>query len=88
MIGQQAVERETTSLSSAQMRALRWRHDNQQGQTVTACSARREKSTCDSNRGISADEIEARVLNGLRDILLGNESLIDGKNWRMRLYNL
>src|SRR5262249_28593296 len=41
------------------------------------CSARREKSTCDSNRGISAHEIEARVLNGLRDILLGNESLVD-----------
>ena len=66
-----------TSLSSAQMRALRWRHDNQQGKTVTACSERREKSTCDSNRGISAHEIEARVLNGLRDILLGNESLVD-----------
>jgi site-specific DNA recombinase len=41
------------------------------------CSARREKSTCDSNRGISAHEIEGRVLNGLRDILLGNESLVD-----------
>jgi site-specific DNA recombinase len=41
------------------------------------CSARREKSTCDSNRGISAHEIEGRVLNGLRDILLGNENLVD-----------
>jgi site-specific DNA recombinase len=40
------------------------------------CSARREKGTCDANRGISADELQARVLSGLKDILLGNEALI------------
>jgi site-specific DNA recombinase len=41
------------------------------------CSARREKSTCDADRGINAHELEERVLNGLRDILLGNEALVD-----------
>ena len=41
------------------------------------CSARREKGTCDADRGISASELEERVLNGLKDILLGNEELID-----------
>jgi DNA invertase Pin-like site-specific DNA recombinase len=41
------------------------------------CSARREKSTCDADRGIEANELEQRVLNGLRGILLGNELLID-----------
>jgi site-specific DNA recombinase len=41
------------------------------------CSARREKSTCNADRGIGAPELEERVLNGLRDILLGNEWLID-----------
>jgi site-specific DNA recombinase len=41
------------------------------------CSARREKSTCNADRGIGAAELEQRVLNGLRNILLGNEQLID-----------
>jgi len=41
------------------------------------CSAHREKSTCDADRGIGAHELEERVLNGLRDILLGNETLVD-----------
>jgi site-specific DNA recombinase len=41
------------------------------------CSARREKSTCNADRGIGAAELEQRVLDGLRDILLGNERLID-----------
>jgi site-specific DNA recombinase len=41
------------------------------------CSARREKSTCKADRGIGAAELELRVLNGLRDILLGNERLIE-----------
>jgi site-specific DNA recombinase len=41
------------------------------------CSARREKSTCNADRGIGAPELEQRILNGLRDILLGNERLID-----------
>ena len=41
------------------------------------CSARREQGTCDADRGIGAKELEERVLNGLRDILLGNEALIE-----------
>jgi hypothetical protein len=41
------------------------------------CSARREKSTCDADRGVGAHELEQRVLNGLRDILLGDEALVD-----------
>ena len=41
------------------------------------CSARREHGTCDADRGIGAKELEERVLNGLKDILLGNETLID-----------
>ena len=40
------------------------------------CSARREKGTCDADRSISAGEVEDRVLDGLRDILLGNEVLV------------
>src|SRR5262249_10342035 len=41
------------------------------------CSARREKGTCKAHRGISAPELEQRVLVGLRDLLLGNEHLIE-----------
>jgi site-specific DNA recombinase len=41
------------------------------------CSARREKSTCNADRGIGAAELERRVLNGLKDILLDNERLVD-----------
>ena len=41
------------------------------------CSAHREKSTCDAGHGIGAHDLEERVLNGLRDILLGNEALVD-----------
>ena len=41
------------------------------------CSARREKSTCDADRGIGVQELEGRVLTGLRDILVGNEVLVD-----------
>jgi site-specific DNA recombinase len=41
------------------------------------CSARREKGTCNVDRGIGAAELEQRVLNGLSGILLGNEQLID-----------
>jgi site-specific DNA recombinase len=41
------------------------------------CSAKRERGTCDSSAGIGANELEERVLTGLRDILLGNEQLID-----------
>ncbi len=41
------------------------------------CSARREKGTCKADRGIGAAELELRVLSGLREILLGNEHLIE-----------
>ncbi|MBT7955063.1 MAG: recombinase family protein, partial [Rhodospirillaceae bacterium] len=37
------------------------------------CSAKRERGTCDSTVGIKAVAIEERVLNGLTDILDGNE---------------
>jgi hypothetical protein len=42
-----------------------------------SCSAKRERGTCDSPVGIKAAELEDRVLVGLKDILLGNENLID-----------
>ena len=42
-----------------------------------SCSARRERGTCDSPVGIKTTELEDRVLTGLKDILLGNEDLID-----------
>jgi site-specific DNA recombinase len=41
-----------------------------------SCSAKRERGTCDSPVGIKATELEGRVLTGLKDILLGNEDLI------------
>ena len=41
------------------------------------CSAKRERGTCDSTVGIKAAELEERVLAGLKDILLGNEDLIE-----------
>jgi site-specific DNA recombinase len=41
------------------------------------CSARREKSSCNADRGIAAPNLEKRVLNGLKDILIGNDVLID-----------
>jgi site-specific DNA recombinase len=41
------------------------------------CSARREKGTCHADRGIAAPELESRVLGGLRDLLLGNQELVD-----------
>jgi hypothetical protein len=34
-------------------------------------------SSCDADRGIGAHELEQRVLNGLRDILLGDQALVD-----------
>ena len=42
-----------------------------------SCSAKRERGTCDSPAGISAVELEERVLSGLKDLLLGNETLIE-----------
>ena len=40
------------------------------------CAARREKGTCKAAFGIAAAEVENRVLDGLRDILVGNEGLV------------
>ena len=42
-----------------------------------SCSARRERGTCDSPAGIAAAELETRVLDGLRQILLGREDLVE-----------
>ncbi len=42
-----------------------------------SCSAKRERGTCDSPVGIKATELEDRVLIGLKDILLGNEDLVE-----------
>ena len=41
------------------------------------CSAKCERGTCNSSVGIKATELEDRVLTGLKDILLGNEDLIE-----------
>ena len=40
------------------------------------CSAKRERGTCNSTVGIKAQDLENRVLTGLKDILIGNEDLI------------
>ncbi len=42
-----------------------------------SCSAKRERGTCDSPAGIGAVELEERVLSGLKDLLLDNETLIE-----------
>ncbi|MDG2205672.1 MAG: zinc ribbon domain-containing protein, partial [Alphaproteobacteria bacterium] len=42
-----------------------------------SCSAERELGTCDSPVGIKVTELEDRVLNGLKEILFGNEDLIE-----------
>ena len=42
-----------------------------------SCSAKREKSTCDSPVGIQAERLEARVIDGLKNILLGHEDLLE-----------
>lgn len=39
------------------------------------CSAKRERGTFDSAVGIKAQDLEDRVLTGLKDILIGNEEL-------------
>ena len=41
------------------------------------CAARREKGTCDAAFGIAAADVETRVLDGLRDILVGNDDLVE-----------
>jgi site-specific DNA recombinase len=41
-----------------------------------SCSAKRERGTCDNPVGIKARELETRVLDGIRSILLGRDDLI------------
>jgi hypothetical protein len=41
------------------------------------CSTKREQGTCTSSVGIKAIDLENRILTGLRDILLGNEDLVE-----------
>ena len=40
------------------------------------CSAKRERGTCDSTVGITAEALEDRILTGLKNILIGNEQLL------------
>ena len=40
------------------------------------CSAKRERGTCDSTVGITAEALEGRILTGLKNILIGNEHLL------------
>ncbi len=42
-----------------------------------SCSAKREKGTCDSPAGVQAERLEARVIDGLKNILLGHEDLLE-----------
>ena len=42
-----------------------------------SCSAKRERGTCDSPAGIQAERLEARVIDGLKNILLGHEDLLE-----------
>ena len=41
------------------------------------CSAKRERGTCNSTVGIKVQELEDRILTGLRDILVGKEGMIE-----------
>ena len=41
------------------------------------CSTKREQGTCTSSVGIKAIDLENRILTGLKDILLGNEDLVE-----------
>jgi len=42
-----------------------------------SCSAKRERGTCSSPVGIKVAELEKRVLDGLREILLGRQDLVE-----------
>jgi hypothetical protein len=53
------------------------RHDDRERRKLLLFGTSREEHFCDADRGIAALELEERVLNGLRDILLGNEALVD-----------
>ena len=41
------------------------------------CSTRREKGTCKADRGIAAPILEGRLLGGLKELLLGQQDMID-----------
>ena len=41
-----------------------------------SCSAKREKGTCNSPVGIKAVDLETRVIDGLKNILIGREDLL------------
>ena len=41
-----------------------------------SCSAKRERGTCDNPAGIQAQTLEKRVLDGLKQILLGREDFL------------
>ena len=41
-----------------------------------SCSTKREKGTCDNPAGIQAERLEARVIEGLKNILLGRDDLL------------
>jgi len=41
------------------------------------CANKREKGTCNASHGVAAPDAEARVLDGLRKILVGNEDLLE-----------
>ncbi len=40
------------------------------------CSARHERGTCDNSTGIGVQQLEDRVLGGLKDLMIGNEHLL------------
>jgi site-specific DNA recombinase len=42
-----------------------------------SCSTKREKGTCDNPAGIQAERLEARVIEGLQNILLGRDDLLE-----------
>ena len=42
-----------------------------------SCSTKREKGTCDNPAGIQAERLEARVIEGLKNILLGRDDLLE-----------
>jgi site-specific DNA recombinase len=42
-----------------------------------SCSAKREKGTCDNPAGIQAELLESRVIEGLKNILLGRNDLLE-----------
>jgi hypothetical protein len=75
-MGQQAPEQAALAVRPTKVRTLRRWHDDQQRRPLY-CSGRREKGTCDADRGIAAHELEHRVLKGLREMLLDNEALVD-----------